>query len=96
MKPSTISSWRVETVRYLPDDSARLFKVRTHCVRAFVAVAGMPSGESHFKTFCIRAPQWSPHSAFTPFFLPDGPAIEEDLYKIDPLITAQHVTNSPP
>ena len=94
IKPATISSWIVKTVRYtydnLPDNSACLFKVRAHDVRAFATSWNALQRVSLHDI--LRAAQWRSHTTFT-FYLTDLTVVEEDLLKIGPLFTAQQVTN---
>ena len=95
IKPTTISSWIVKTVHYtydnLPDDSAHLFKVRAHDVRAFATSWNALQRVSLHDI--LRAAQWRSHTTFTSFYPTDLTVVEEDLVKIDPLVSAQQVTN---
>ena len=41
----------------------------------------------------ICAAQWRSHNTFTSFYLTDLSVVEEDLFKIGPVVTSQHVSN---
>ena len=93
IKPATISSWIVKTVRYAyehaSDETAALHSVRAHDLRAMSASWGV------FKNLrlqdILRAAQWRSHSTFTSFYLMDMSALEEEMYKLGPLVAAQTV-----
>ena len=95
IKPATISSWIVKTIRYVydhcPEDSARLFKAKAHDLRAFATSWNALQKVS--LPDILRAAQWRSHNTFTSFYLTDLSVVEEDLFKIGPVVTAQHVSN---
>ena len=94
IKPGTISFWIVKTIQYVydhcPEDSALLFKAKAHDLRAFATSwnalqVSLPN--------ILRAAQWRSHNTFTSFYLTDLSVVEEDLFKIGPVVTAQHASN---
>ena len=97
IKPATISSWIVKTVRYAYDnasaETARVFQVRAHDLRAMStswnAHKNIRIGE------ILRAAQWRSHNTFTSFYLMDMTVLEEDMNRLGPLVTAQAITNLP-
>lgn len=98
IKPATISSWIVKTVRYAyehaSEETARVHRIRAHDLRA------MSSSWNALKNVrqqeIMRAAQWRSHNTFISFYLLDMSVIEEDMYKLGPLVTAQSITNIPP
>lgn len=95
IKPATISSWIVKTVRYAyenaSEETARLHKVRAHDLRAMSA-----SWNAHKNVRVgeiMRAAQWRSHNTFISFYLLDMAVLEEDMYKLGPLVTAQSITH---
>ncbi len=95
IKPATISSWIVKTVRYVYDnateETARLHRVRAHDLRAMSvswnAHRNVRVGE------IMRAAQWRSHNTFISFYLMDMSVLEDDMYRLGPLVTAQCITN---
>ena len=91
IKPATISTWLVKTVRYAYDSSntetRNHFQVKAHHVRAMAtswsACRKVPVGN------ILSAAQWRAHNTFTHFYLMDMTTIEEDMCRIGPIVTAQ-------
>jgi len=97
IKPATISSWIVKTVRYAydntNDDTARQFRVRAHDLRAMST-----SWNAHQNLRLgdiMRAAQWRSHNTFISFYLMDMSAMEEGMYRLGPIVTAQEITCLP-
>ena len=94
IKAPTISWWLVKTVRYVyehtQDQTACLYHVKGHDLRAFAASWNALQKVSTQDILC--AAQWWSHNTFTAFYLVDLSVIEEDMYKIGPLVTAHHIT----
>ena len=94
IKAPTISSWLVKTVRYVyehtQDQTACLYHVKGHDLRAFATSWNALQKVS--TRDILRAAQWRSHNTFTAFYLVDLSVIEEDMYKIGPLVTAHHIT----
>lgn len=97
IKSATISAWLVKTVRYVYDnateETAQLGRVRAHDLRAMSA-----SWNAHRNIRVgdiMRAAQWRSHNTFISFYLMDMTVLEEDMYKLGPLVTAQEITNLP-
>ena len=91
--PATISNWVKKTVRYVYDSSdtetRELFRVRAHDVRAmstsWSACKNVPVGH------ILDAAQWRCHNTFTSFYLMDMTSIEEDMFKLGPIVAAQSI-----
>ena len=94
IKAPTISSWLVTTVRYvyehMQDQTARLYHVKDHDLRAFATSWNALQKVS--TRDILRTAQWRSHNTFTAFYLVNLSVIEEDMYKIGPLVTAHHIT----
>ena len=93
IKAPTILSWLVKTVCYVyehtQDQTAHLYHVKGHDLRAFAASWNALQKVS--TRDILRAAQWRSHKTFTAFYLVDLSVIEEDMYKIGPLVTAHHI-----
>lgn len=94
IKPATISSWIVKTVRYvhdnLPTQTAEVFRVRAHDLRAMST-----SWNAHRNLSVgdiMRAAQWQSHNTFISYYLLDMSVLEDDMYRLGPLVTAQAIT----
>ena len=94
IKAPTISSWLVKTVHYVyehtQNQTARFYHVKGHDLRAFATSWNALQKVS--TRDILRAAQWQSHNTFTVFYLIDLSVIEEDMYKIGPLVTAHHIT----
>ena len=63
---------------------------RAHDLRAFAASWNALQEVS--TRDILRAAHWRSHNTFTAFYLVDLSVIEEDMYKIGPLVTGHHIT----
>lgn len=93
IKPATISSWIIKTVRYAYDnaseDTAQLFKVRAHDLRAMSTSWG--AHKNLRIADVLQAAQWRSQSTFTSFYLLDMSVLEEEMYKLGPVVASQAI-----
>lgn len=97
IKAPTISSWIVKTVRYAyehaSEETSRLHKVRAHDLRAMStswnAHKNLRIGE------ILRSAQWRSHNTFISYYLLDMSVLEDEMYKLGPLVTAQSIVTLP-
>lgn len=93
---ATISQWIKKTVMLAyelakPDGLADL-SVKAHDVRGLAASWARLSNVSLDEV--MSACSWRSHNTFTNFYLKDLARVQEDMYKLGPLIAAKHLTQA--
>ena len=93
---STISHWLKKTIlacyQAADDETLQLAQVKAHDVRAFAASlafkGGIPLEE------IMRACYWKSHGTFMNFYLKDVCWHNDQIFKLGPIVSAQHVISS--
>ena len=94
--PATISSWIQKAIRYAYQDAsteeAALGQVRAHDLRAMASSwnlhCSIPLSD------ILRAAQWRCHTTFTSFYMQDMSLLEEDIWRLGPIVTGQTITSA--
>ena len=90
---STISQWIKQTVilgyQHADQDTQQLSQVRAHDVRALAASLAFKGGVSLDQV--LQACYWKSHGTFTNFYLKDVCWENDQIFKLGPIVAAQHV-----
>ena len=92
----TISQWIKHTIQtcYQSSDTAdqQVTQVRAHDVRAMAASLAFKGGISLEQV--LSSCYWKSHNTFTNFYLKDICWENDDIFKLGPIVSAQHVVNN--
>ena len=92
----TISQWIKHTIQtcYQSSDTAdqQVTQVRAHDVRAMAASLAFKGGISLEQV--LSSCYWKFHNTFTNFYLKDICWENDDIFKLGPIVSAQHVVNN--
>ena len=92
----TISQWTKNTIQtcYQSSNTAdqQVTQVRAHDVRAMAASLAFKGGISLEQV--LSSCYWKSHNTFTNFYLKDICWENDDIFKLGPIVSAQHVVNN--
>ena len=92
----TISQWIKHTIQtcYQSSDTAdqQVTQVRAHDVRAMAASLAFKGGISLEQV--LSSCYWKSHNTFTDFYLKDICWENDDIFKLGPIVSAQHIVNN--